>query len=127
MSADSTRSASHGLRVLVVEDELLVALMLEDMLAELGHEVAAIASDLGKALRLASDGRFDLAILDVNLSGSYVYPVADKLSERGIPFAFASGYGQQSLDERHRHRPTLQKPFEESGLKRIIADALKAG
>jgi CheY-like chemotaxis protein len=103
--------AERRLRILLVEDEMLVAMNIEDMLLELGHEVAGIASRLEPALALAREGRFDLAMLDVNLAGDRSFPVADLLIERGIPFLFATGYGLDGIDERYRDRPVLQKPF----------------
>src|ERR1041384_7652891 len=95
------------LRILVVEDEVLLAMNIEDMLLESGYEVAGIASRLTPALALAREGLFDAAMLDVNLAGEPSFPVADLLAERGIPFLFATGYGLQGLDERYHGRPVL--------------------
>ena len=95
---------------------MLVAMNLEDMLLELGHEVAGIASRLAPALALARDAEFDAAILDVNLAGDRSFPVADLLAERGKPFLFATGYGMQGIEERYRSRPVLQKPFRSADL-----------
>lgn len=103
--------AERSLRILVVEDEMLVAMNVEDMLLDLGHEVAGLASRLSGALSLAQEASFDAAMLDVNLAGEASFPVADLLAERGIPFLFATGYGLQGIDERYRDRPVLQKPF----------------
>jgi CheY-like chemotaxis protein len=103
--------AERRLRVLVVEDEMLVAMNIEDMLLELGHEVAGLAGRLGPALALAKEARFDVAMLDVNLAGEASFPIADLLAERGIPFLFATGYGRAGIEERFRGRPILQKPF----------------
>lgn len=103
--------AERRLRILIVEDEMLVALNIEDMLIELGHEVAGIASRLEPALVLARDGRFDVAMLDVNLAGDRSFPIADLLIERNIPFLFATGYGLDGIEERYRDRLILQKPF----------------
>jgi len=103
--------AERRLRILVVEDEMLVAMNIEDMLLELGHEVAGLASRLGPALALARESRFDAAMLDVNLAGEPSFPVADLLIERGVPFLFATGYGRKGIDERYRDFPMLQKPF----------------
>lgn len=110
------------LRVLVVEDEMLVAIMLEDMLAELGHALAGTAAGLDQALEMAQREVFDLAILDVNLNGKEIYPVAELLAARGIPFAFSTGYGQRSLREPYRDRPTLQKPFQRNDLEKVISE-----
>lgn len=104
------------LRVLIVEDEMLVAMNIEDMLLELGHEVAGIASRLAPALSLASEGNFDVALLDVNLAGEPSFPVASVLRSRGIPFLFATGYGIRGVAEEFRTEVVLQKPFRESEL-----------
>ena len=113
--------AERRLRILVVEDEMLVAMNIEDMLLELGHEVAGLANRLGPALALATEGRFDAAMLDVNLAGEPSFPVADLLAERGIPFLFATGYGRAGIEERFRDRPILQKPFRASELAAALA------
>ena len=108
------------LRVLIVEDEMLVAMNIEDMLLELGHEVAGLASRLEPAISLAREAQFDLAMLDVNLAGQPSFPVAAILAARGIPFLFATGYGVQGIDERYRHHPVLQKPFRAADLARAL-------
>jgi DNA-binding response OmpR family regulator len=100
-----------GLRILLVEDETMVALLLEDMLSELGHAVVGPVASLGKAMEMARDEAVDLAILDVNLDGKEAYPVAEALAARGIPFVFATGYGKGSLRAPYRDRVTLSKPF----------------
>ncbi len=84
-------------RILIVEDEMLVAMNLEDMLQELGHEVVAVAARIPQALTLASNSDINLAILDLNLSGALSFPVADVLRGRYIPFMFATGHGSHSL------------------------------
>lgn len=108
-----TDSPLSGLRVLVVEDETLVAMLLEDMLGDLGCEVAATASRVAQAVEIARDAAqaFDVAILDVNVAGEPISPVAQVLSERGVPLVFATGYGESGVPEPFRGRPTLQKPF----------------
>lgn len=109
------------LRILIVEDEMLVAMNIEDMLLDLGHEVAGIASRLAPALSLAGEASIDAAMLDVNLAGETSFPVADLLAARGIPFVFATGYGLQGIEERYRDRPLLQKPFRASDLGLVLA------
>jgi CheY-like chemotaxis protein len=99
------------LRVLVVEDEMLVAMNIEDMLLDLGHEVAGLASRLAPGLALAADAEIDAAVLDVNLAGERSFAIADLLAGRGIPFLFATGYGLGGIEERYRSRVVLQKPF----------------
>jgi CheY-like chemotaxis protein len=98
-------------RVLLVEDEGLVALMIEDMLEELGLKVVASAAHVKKACELATAGSFDLALLDVNLAGEVVFPVARILRERRIPFLFSTGYGATPLGEEFRNAPAIGKPF----------------
>lgn len=94
-----------GARVLVVEDETIVSLLLEDMLVDLGCEVLGPAASVAKALRLIRTdalGAIDTAILDVNVAGEEVYPVAEALAERHVPFAFTTGYGKDGVHERWR-------------------------
>ena len=115
-----------GLRVLVVEDEALVAFQLEDMLAELGCDVVGPASRVGQALDLLGHEQVDAAVLDVNVAGELVYPVADALAAQGLPYIFATGYGASGLTARYRCRPILQKPFLQSDLRRAMLDSLMA-
>jgi CheY-like chemotaxis protein len=107
-------------RVLVVEDEVIVGMLLEDMLSELGCEVAAISTHLDEALQLAQTLDIDLAILDINLGGRQSFPVADVLTARGVPFLFATGYGAKILNPPYSGTPTLQKPFQLEDLQRMI-------
>jgi CheY-like chemotaxis protein len=124
MSSD--KIVRSGLRVLLVEDEIMVALLLEDMLAEFGHAVIGPVASLGKAVEMAQSEALDVAILDVNLSGKEVYPVADTLAARGVPFIFATGYGNGGLRAAYRHLPTLAKPFLRRDLLRVLAEACPA-
>jgi CheY-like chemotaxis protein len=112
-------------RVLIVEDEMLVAMLIEDMLAELGHVVAGITSRVATALPLIDGLNFDVAILDVNLGGEMSFPVADALAEKGRPYLFASGYGRAGIVAEHAHVPVLNKPFSCHELKTAIAAALQ--
>jgi CheY-like chemotaxis protein len=107
-------------RILVVEDEMLIGMLLEDMLTDLGHEVAAVVPRLKDALAAVQSETFDLAILDVHLHGENAFPVADALIEKGVPFVFATGYGERGLPEAYRQRPVLQKPFARGDLERIL-------
>jgi CheY-like chemotaxis protein len=109
-----------GLRVLVVEDEMTIALLVEDMLIELGHDVVELAMRLPQAEKLARETEFDVAVLDVNLDGRRSFPVADILIERGIPFLFATGYGASGVDAAYAHYPILTKPFMTEELKSAI-------
>jgi CheY-like chemotaxis protein len=110
-------------RVLIVEDEMTIAFLIEDMLIDLGHEVVAIAMRLPEALEAARRVEADLAILDVNLDGHRSFPVADILAERAIPYAFATGYGALGLEGAYRERPVLAKPFLREHLAALIAKA----
>lgn len=107
-------------KILIVEDEALVAMLIEDMVVELGHEVAGVAKSLDDALLMAQCLKFDLALLDINLNGQKSLPVAQMLAERGIPFLFASGYGASGLDERFIDNPILDKPFSIAQLNKQI-------
>lgn len=109
-----------GLKVLVVEDEMLVSMLVEDMLADLGCLVVGPAAELDEAMSLVESADIDLALLDVNLGGKPIFPVADALKARGVPFAFASGYGEAGLSEDHRGAAVLQKPFREADLARAL-------
>jgi CheY-like chemotaxis protein len=122
----NTELFGHGKRILVVEDELMIRMLLEDMLGELGYTIAAEAGRIEEALECAKTGVFDLAILDVNLNGQTIVPVADALVARGTPFVFATGYGERGLPEGYRDRPTLKKPFHMDGLSRTLESALAA-
>ncbi len=110
-------------RVLVVEDEVIIGMLVEDMLQELGYEVAALSTHLDQAVELARGIDIDFAVLDLNLNGHMSYPVADTLRERGLPFIFATGYGAKILVPPYTGTPTLQKPFHLDELRRILADA----
>ena len=107
-------------RVLIVEDESIVALFIEDLLEELGHKVAGTISRLDDAMARGKQGDFDLAILDVHLHGQDVFPFADLLVEQKKPFIFATGYGERGIPERLRSAPTLQKPFRPDELAAMI-------
>lgn len=98
-------------RILVVEDEIMIAILIEDMLETLGCDVVGPASRLDEALRLAREVAFDAAILDVTIRGGQSFPVAEVLQERNIPFVLASGYGEWALPEAFRGNTRLQKPF----------------
>lgn len=105
-----------GMRILVVEDEAMVALALEYTLETFGCEVVGPASSLGDAIPLARDCAMEGAVLDVNLSGEKVFPVAEILAAREIPFVFVTGYGPSCLREVDRGRPVLQKPYQPASL-----------
>jgi CheY-like chemotaxis protein len=97
--------------VFVVEDEFAVLLLIEDMLGELGCELAGSASRVAHALEMVRASVPDVAVLDVNVAGEPVYPVAELLAGQGIPIVFSTGYGDGTLAEPWRTRPVLQKPY----------------
>ena len=99
-----------GKRVLVVEDEPIVAMTVEDMLISLGCEVVGPASHLAPALEFAETATLDAAVLDININAGRSYPVADVLRRRAIPFLFATGYGEEGI-ENGANAPVLQKPY----------------
>lgn len=109
-----------GLRVLIVEDEMMVSMLIEDMLSDMGCHVVGPAARLEEALALAENAELDCAVLDLNLGGQSTFPVADLLRAKGAPFAFATGYGDAGLREIDRDRLVLQKPFREVDLARIL-------
>lgn len=113
-----------GLRILVVEDEQLIAMLLEDLLSDFGCVVVGPVGSVDMALPLAEAGGIDGALLDLNLGGQLVYPVADALTQRGIPVIFTSGYGQAGLIERYADAKTLSKPFDAHALESAIVGFL---
>ncbi len=123
----STGAPMRKLRVLIVEDEGTVGMLFEDMLTELGYEVAALAARLADGLRKAETGVFDFAILDVNLDGRSSFPIAEVLMKRGIPFLFVTGYGARGLDPIFAGHPVLAKPFLQTELAAALSKLLKAG
>jgi CheY-like chemotaxis protein len=115
-----TQPAPSKIRVFLVEDEAIIAILMEDLLEELGCEVIATAAELDDAVAVARSGQFDLAFLDVNLRGVPVYPVAEVLRARAIPFAFVTGYGSSGVDAAHLEAPILQKPFQSRDLDAVV-------
>lgn len=111
-----------GARVLLVEDEAIVAMAAEDMLAELGAELAGSAATLEEAIAHADALPLDAALLDINLNGAMSLPVAERLRARGVPFAFATGYGSAGpmLDPRFRDVPVIAKPYTAQTLARVL-------
>ena len=105
----------------------MIRMLLQDMLADLGHTLAGEAGRIEEAVALAKQGEFDIAILDVNLNGQPISPVVEVLVERGVPFVFATGYGQRGVPEPYRGSPTLQKPFQADALAEAIEAASANG
>jgi CheY-like chemotaxis protein len=112
-------------KLLVVEDDVLVRMLLADMLCEIGYTVAAEAGSIDEALEATRKTDFDLAILDANLEGRSVSPVADALVARDIGFMFVTGCGDHGMPA-YRDRPTLRKPFQIDALKRCCKSALSS-
>ena len=109
-------------RVLVVEDEMTIAMLIEDMVSELAYQVAAVVPRLEDAMRFLDTDTFDLAMLDVHLNGKTVFPFAAELEAREIPFLFATAYGARGIPEEFRNHPVLQKPFGPVELRRALME-----
>jgi CheY-like chemotaxis protein len=121
--------ALKGLRLLVVEDEPLAALELQDMLDACGCQVVGVASNLLKGLAIACNEQqpLDGAVLDINLGGEQVYPVAERLKTRGVPFIFSTGYGRSGRAPSFAHIPTLNKPYGPEELEEMLVTAFVSG
>lgn len=115
------KTSLAGTRVLVVEDEMLVAMLLEEALQELGCKVIGPVSRVETAQTTIDSERFDCALLDINLRGKPVYPVAELLAQRSVPFGFVTGYGDRGVAAPFEGRPVLQKPFHTNDLARVVA------
>ena len=114
-----------GVRVLIVEDEFTVAMMIEDALEALGCEIVSSASRIAQARDIAEAGDIDVAVLDVNVAGTPVFPIAQILHERQIPFLFSTGYGAGSVPDEFSGYELVGKPFSESELTRKLSLTLK--
>ena len=97
--------------VLMVEDEMYLAMILKDLLSDAGYRVLC-AARLNDAMRLAQEESIDAAVLDINLHGETVYPLATRLEEQGVPFLFASAYAESSIPDVFRDHPVLRKPYD---------------
>lgn len=115
------QASAERFRVLVVEDEMLSAMLMEDLLIDLGCDVVGPVARVADGLKLAGSERLDGAILDINVAGTEVFPVARELADRSIPFIFLSGYAPDTLPQTWRSRPTLRKPFRPEDLARTMA------
>ena len=115
----------QGRRVLVVEDESLVAMLLETILEDMGCTPVGPASNIDEGEALARDeAALDAALLDVNVAGRQVFPVAAALKARGVPFVFSTGYGEGGLPDEWRGNPTIQKPFTEAAIRDALMKAM---
>lgn len=119
--------ALRGRKVLVVEDDALIAMLIEDVLTERGATVQGPIGDAVAALRAAEDSECDLALLDVHLGPGSSAEVARRLRDRGVPVAFVTGYGRGGLPEAFRDAPILGKPFRDDDLLRVVQTALAGG
>src|SRR6201996_8434713 len=117
---NSATVAAVGKRILVVEDEPMIRMLLDGMLEDLGYTMAAEAGGIDEAMAVAKQAEFDAAILDVNLNGQPITPVVEVLVKRGVPFVFVSGYARRGIPEEHCNAPLLQKPFQADGLARAL-------
>jgi len=117
--------ALTGRRVLVVEDESLVAMLLETILEDMGCDTVGPAANIDDGLALATDDEhLDAALLDVNVAGRHVFPVAEALKARGVPFVFSTGYGEGGLPDEWRGQATIQKPFTEAAVRDALFKAM---
>lgn len=115
----------QGRRVLVVEDESLVAMLLDTILEDMGCTPVGPASNIDEGEALARDeAALDAALLDVNVAGRQVFPVAAALKARGVPFVFSTGYGEGGLPDEWRGNPTIQKPFTEAAIRDALMKAM---
>src|SRR5262245_39536179 len=120
-----SNSDLKGLRVLIIEDESMVAMLMEDMLHDIDCTVVGIVARFDDALKQATTGpAFDVALLDVNLNGKQTFPIAEVLAARGARFIFATGYGEAILPQSLQGGPILQKPFEQEALERALRGAI---
>lgn len=114
----------YGRRVLVVEDESLVALLLETILEDMGCTPVGPAATVHEGLVMAEGETLDTALLDVNIAGHPVFPIAEALRARGVPFVFSTGYGEGGLPDEWRSQVTLQKPFTEAAVRDALMKAM---
>jgi CheY-like chemotaxis protein len=120
-----TQEFLKGVRILIVEDEALVAMLIEDMLVDLGCVVVGVANSVEDALKRVSAAGFDAAVVDVNVNGVESFPVAERLRSLGIPFLFSTGYGGRAIPKPLRGVPVVVKPFEHADLERGLVEMLR--
>lgn len=114
-------SSVPRLRVFVVEDSPLIADLLEDILLDLDCEIVGPTGNMATALQQARDDSFDVAFIDINIRGGKVFPVADILNSRDIPFIFVSGYAKWDIPDQHRSAPRLEKPFTKASVQKELS------
>jgi len=111
-------------KVLVVEDEMMIAMLIEDMLDEFGCKLVGPATNVPRALELIGKESIAVAVLDLNLDGKDTYAIADALQRKNVPFIFATGYGSTGLRQEYGNRPVLPKPFQARDLEAALTEAL---
>ena len=124
---DLSKRELSNREVLVVEDEMMIAMLIEDMLDELGCKLVGQAASVPRALELIGNESIEVAILDLNLDGKDTYAIADALQRKNVPFIFATGYGSAGLRQEYGNRPVLQKPFQQKDLEMALTEALGGG
>ena len=115
-----TNGSVSGKRLLLVEDEALVGMMMKDSLTELGFSVIGPFSRIADAMQAAREETFQAAILDINVKGEMIYDLADAIAARDIPLIFVTGYGSEAIEERFKTVPVLQKPVDRTALERVL-------
>ena len=125
LGTSSMPISEHKHRILVVEDEAMISMLLEDMVLDCGGEIVGPVAKFDAALELAHRADFRVAVLDLNLNGTLSYPIAEVIRERGIPVIFATGYGADGLVERFSDCPRLQKPFSQQDFAEAVAAACR--
>jgi CheY-like chemotaxis protein len=116
----------HAPRILIVEDELLIALMIEEMVRKLGYRVSAVAHTIAMAAGEFAKRNYDAVLLDINIGGRFYAETADRLVKDGIPFAFVTGY-DYLVDPRHEQIPIIQKPFVAAHLRAVLETLVGPG
>ena len=125
LGTSSMPTSERKHRILVVEDEAMVSMLLEDMVLDCGGEIVGPVARFNDALELAHQAEFGVAVLDLNLNGTLSYPIAEVIRERGIPVIFATGYGADGVLDRFSDCPTLQKPFSQQDFAGAVAAACR--
>jgi CheY-like chemotaxis protein len=124
---ESKTEPLQGLRILVVEDEMMLAMLMEDFMEEFGCTLVGLAANIDTALQIIRTESIDGALLDLNLAGNVAYPVADELARLDIPFIVVSGYDNQELSGGYNDRPRLPKPFRRLDLQGAMTRAFTSG
>ncbi|EKG38587.1 response regulator [Pseudomonas syringae] len=124
MSSESDDQTSLP-KVLLVEDETMLAMLMEMMLEDLGFATAYHASTLNDGIEYARNGEYDLAILDINIIGGDSFPIAAAIADRGIPFMFCSGYGRLGIPDAWLNRRCVAKPFSAEQLSEALSELLE--